>query len=199
VVPADRVAAQASLPRATRTTTSRSCMRSRLWPRSSSRYVLLRPHPTSAPDPSIRRLRARLPPDADHALRLASEPEARTTLPEPKQRTRLVGLGRPLIADRASANGTVRVAACRSTIGSAPSLADTNPCHSRQRLRAVAGWRGTPGRAWTGSPGNPSAASAIRAIACAIGAASACAGRARVPHNPPVVGSSPTRPTISKP
>jgi len=49
--------------------------------------------------------------------------------------------------------------------------------------------------AWTGSPDNPSAAYAASAIARAIGAARACEAREHASHNPPVVGSSPTRPT----
>jgi hypothetical protein len=49
-------------------------------------------------------------------------------------------------------------------------------------------------RAWTGSPDNPSAASAVGAITRAIGAASAHGARGRTSHNPPVAGSSPTRP-----
>jgi hypothetical protein len=61
---------------------------------------------------------------------------------------------------------------------------------------AVAGsWNGS----WNGSPGNPSAGSAVSAITCVIGAASACGARGRASHNPPVVGSSPTRPTCSYP
>ena len=50
-------------------------------------------------------------------------------------------------------------------------------------------------RGLPGSPDNPSAASAVGAITRAIGAASAHGARGRASHNPPVVGSSPTRPT----
>jgi hypothetical protein len=71
---------------------------------------------------------------------------------------------------------------------------DLNPCH-QQRLRTVAGSRGAGAsgvdRSWTGSPANPSAASAIRAITRAIGAASACAAGERASRNAYVIGSIP--------
>jgi hypothetical protein len=54
-------------------------------------------------------------------------------------------------------------------------------------------WTGS----WTGAPDNPGAARAISAITRAISAASAHGARGRTSHNPPVVGSSPTRPTSS--
>src|SRR6516165_9177193 len=57
--------------------------------------------------------------------------------------------------------------------------------------RESSAWTG----AWTGPPDNPSAMSAISAITRAIGAASAHGARGHTSHNPPVVGSSPTRPT----
>jgi hypothetical protein len=53
-------------------------------------------------------------------------------------------------------------------------------------------WTGS----WTGAPDNPSAANAVSAIIRVIGAASAHGARGRASHNPPVVGSSPTRPTV---
>ena len=56
--------------------------------------------------------------------------------------------------------------------------------------RSGGSWTGS----WTGTPGNPSAVSAISAIVRVIGAASAHGGRGRSSHNPPAVGSSPTRP-----
>jgi hypothetical protein len=84
---------------------------------------------------------------------------------------------------RALANRTVCVAAFGSTVGPASCpLACTDPCH-QQRLRTVAGCGDAGSRAWTGSPDNPSAASAVCAIARAIGAASACAARDRAPRN----------------
>ena len=52
-------------------------------------------------------------------------------------------------------------------------------------------WTGS----WTGATDDSSAASAAGAITRAIGAASAHGARGRASHNPPVVGSSPTRPT----
>jgi hypothetical protein len=52
-------------------------------------------------------------------------------------------------------------------------------------------WTGS----WTGAPDNPSAANAVGAIVRAIGAASARVALGRTSHNPPVVGSSLTRPT----
>ena len=82
-------------------------------------------------------------------------------------------------AIRASANRTVCAAAYRSTVGPGTlPLAGADPCH-QQRLRTVAGCGDAGSRAWTGSPDNPSAASAICAIARAMGAASACAAAAR--------------------
>jgi hypothetical protein len=47
----------------------------------------------------------------------------------------------------------------------------------------------------TGASVNPSAASAVSAITRVICAASATGAPDRTSHNPPVVGSSPTRPT----
>jgi hypothetical protein len=52
-------------------------------------------------------------------------------------------------------------------------------------------WTGS----WTGPLDNPSAVSAVSAITRAIGAASAHGARGHTSHNPPVVSSSPTRPT----
>jgi hypothetical protein len=52
-------------------------------------------------------------------------------------------------------------------------------------------WTGS----WTAAPDNLSAPSAVSAITRAIGAASAPGASDRASHNPPVVGSSPTRPT----
>jgi len=54
-------------------------------------------------------------------------------------------------------------------------------------------WTGS----WTGASDNPSAASAISAITRVICAGSAPGARGRTSHNPPVVGSSSTRPTSS--
>jgi hypothetical protein len=54
-------------------------------------------------------------------------------------------------------------------------------------------WTGS----WTGASDNSSAVSAISAMTRGIGAASALGARGRTSHNPPVVGSSPTRPTYS--
>ncbi len=62
------------------------------------------------------------------------------------------------------------------------------------RGRSLGAWTGS----WTGSPDNPSAASAISAMTRDIGAASACEAGEHAPHNPPVVGSSPTRPTYPR-
>jgi hypothetical protein len=52
-------------------------------------------------------------------------------------------------------------------------------------------WTGS----WTGASDNPSAASAISAITRVSRAASVPGAGDRTSHNPPVVGSSPTRPT----
>ena len=52
-------------------------------------------------------------------------------------------------------------------------------------------WTGS----WTGAPDNPSAARAVNAIIRVICAASVRGAGGRTSHNPPVVGSSPTRPT----
>jgi hypothetical protein len=52
-------------------------------------------------------------------------------------------------------------------------------------------WTGS----WTGASDNSSAVSAISAMIRGIGAASVRGARGRASHNPPVVGSSPTRPT----
>ena len=49
--------------------------------------------------------------------------------------------------------------------------------------------------ACNGSRDNPSVVSAVSAMFSVIGAASGHRGRGRASHNPPVVGSSPTRPT----
>ena len=54
--------------------------------------------------------------------------------------------------------------------------------YAQQQDAGDAGSRAWTG-SWTGSPDNPSAASAICAIARAIGAASACAAAARTPRN----------------
>ena len=81
-------------------------------------------------------------------------------------------------ADPGVANRTACVAAFRSTVGPpAPCpLASAGPCR-QQRFRSVAGCVDAGSRTWTGSwtesPDNPSAGGAIRAIARAIGAASA--------------------------
>jgi hypothetical protein len=53
-------------------------------------------------------------------------------------------------------------------------------------------WTGS----WTGASDNPSAASAISAMPRVICAASVCGAGGRASHNPPVVGSSPTSPTV---
>jgi hypothetical protein len=55
-------------------------------------------------------------------------------------------------------------------------------------------WNGS----WNGSPGNLSAVSAISAITGVICACRAHVAWGRSSHNPPVVGSSPTRPTSSE-
>ena len=52
-------------------------------------------------------------------------------------------------------------------------------------------WTGS----WTGAPDNPSAVSAVSAMIRVVCAASAHGVRGHTSHNPPVVGSSPTRPT----
>ena len=52
-------------------------------------------------------------------------------------------------------------------------------------------WTGS----WTGAPDNPSAARAISAMTRVIRAVSVPGAGGRTSHNPPVVGSSPTRPT----
>jgi hypothetical protein len=70
-------------------------------------------------------------------------------------------------------------------------------------LRTVAGqgiwapgpWTGS----WTGAPDSPSVVSAVSAMTRAISAGSASVVRGRTSRNPPVVGSSPTRPTPSIP
>jgi hypothetical protein len=66
-------------------------------------------------------------------------------------------------------------------------------------LRTVAGQRDRALRPWTGSwtsaPDNPSAVSAVSAMIRVVCAASAHGAWGRTSHNPPVVGSSPTRPT----
>jgi hypothetical protein len=49
---------------------------------------------------------------------------------------------------------------------------------------------------WNGALNNRRAASAVSAMTCVICAASALGARGRTSHNPPVVGSSPTRPTM---
>ena len=54
-------------------------------------------------------------------------------------------------------------------------------------------WNGS----WNGSQDDASAVSAVSAMFRSVGAASACGARGRASHNPPVVGSSPTRPTGS--
>jgi hypothetical protein len=59
--------------------------------------------------------------------------------------------------------------------------------------RAPRTWTGS----WTDAPDNPSAVSAISAITRVIGAARAHGAWGRSSHNPPVVGSSPTRPPPS--
>ena len=59
------------------------------------------------------------------------------------------------------------------------------------RCRLPAPWTGS----WTGASGNPSAASAIGAVIRITCAASVPGAPGRASHNPPVVGSSPTRPT----
>ena len=72
---------------------------------------------------------------------------------------------------------------------SAPNVVThSNRTEKRWTLRP---WTGS----WTGVPDNPSAPSAISAIFRVICAASAHSARGRSSHNPPVVGSSPTRPT----
>ena len=48
---------------------------------------------------------------------------------------------------------------------------------------------------WTGAPDNLGAASAVSAVIRGICAASTLGARGRTSHSPPVVGSSPTRPT----
>ena len=60
-----------------------------------------------------------------------------------------------------------------------------------QRDRAPRPWTGS----WTGAPDNPSAVSAVSAMIRVVCAASAHGAGGRTSHNPPVVGSSPTRPT----
>jgi hypothetical protein len=62
---------------------------------------------------------------------------------------------------------------------------------AEQRDRTLRPWTGS----WTGAPDNPSAASAVSAITRIICAARAHGAWGRTSHNPPVVGSSPTRPT----
>jgi hypothetical protein len=59
--------------------------------------------------------------------------------------------------------------------------------------RCRATWTGS----WTGASDSPSAASAVSAITRVICAASVHGAGGRASHNPPVVGSSPTRPTSS--
>jgi len=55
-------------------------------------------------------------------------------------------------------------------------------------------WAPAP-RSWNASSGNSSAARAVSAMMGAICAGSALAAKSRASRNPPVVGSSPTRPT----
>jgi hypothetical protein len=55
------------------------------------------------------------------------------------------------------------------------------------RGRSLWAWTGS----WTGSPDNPSAENAISAMTLAIGAASACAARARASRNAPLAGFRP--------
>ena len=66
-------------------------------------------------------------------------------------------------------------------------------------LRTVAGLRDRAPRPWTGSWTEPSVQPVRSGPSAArlrgIRAASACDARGRTSHNPPVVGSSPTRPT----
>ncbi len=52
-------------------------------------------------------------------------------------------------------------------------------------------WTGS----WTGAPDNPRATSAVSVMIRVICAASTLGAWGRASHNPPVVGSSPTRPT----
>jgi len=59
-------------------------------------------------------------------------------------------------------------------------------------MRGPAAWTGS----WTGAPDYPSAVSAISAMIRVICAASVRVALGQTSHNPPVVGSSPTRPTI---
>jgi hypothetical protein len=67
-------------------------------------------------------------------------------------------------------------------------------CHAGLRSRGIAcrhAWTGS----WTGAQDNPRATSAVSAMIRVICAGSAYDARGRTSHNPPVVGSSPTRPT----
>src|SRR5208282_3015860 len=68
-------------------------------------------------------------------------------------------------------------------------------------LRTVAGLRDRVPRPWTGSWTGPSVQPVRSGPSAArlrgIRAASACDVRSHTSHNPPVVGSSPTRPTVS--
>src|SRR5690348_17360564 len=68
-------------------------------------------------------------------------------------------------------------------------------------LRTVAGLRDRAPRPWTGSWTEPSVQPVRSGPSAArlrgIPAASALGARGRTSHNPPVVGSSPTRPTVS--
>jgi hypothetical protein len=69
-------------------------------------------------------------------------------------------------------------------------------------LRTVAELRDRVPRPWTGSWTEPSVQPVQSGSSAArlrgIRAGSACGARGRSSHNPPVVGSSPTRPTPSK-
>src|SRR5262245_49498780 len=58
------------------------------------------------------------------------------------------------------------------------------------RVEGPRAWTGS----WPGAPDDPGATSAVGAITRAIGAASGHGARGRTSHDPPVVGSSPTRP-----
>jgi hypothetical protein len=49
--------------------------------------------------------------------------------------------------------------------------------------------------AWTGAPGNPSAMCAFVALTRGVSAGQACVANERASHNPPVLGSSPSRPS----